>query len=84
MGINRSFTATCDYCDIEFGGEAHYSCDLKDAMSKEGWKVSNRLSCPQCNSISSHEINKAFRAATAEEKQQVKQWVIQQLAKEKK
>lgn len=84
MGINRSFTATCDYCDTEFPGEANYSCDLKEGMAKEGWKVSNRLSCPTCCAITSHELAGAFRSATPAEKKEITQWVQQQLAKEAK
>lgn len=82
MAINRSFTANCDYCDGEFAGESAFSMDLKTAMSEQGWKCANRISCPRCNAISSHEIAKAFRTSTPAEKEEVRKWVQQQLAKE--
>jgi len=80
MPIHRQFTASCDVCELPYtettfghfnvvNGVSEYSDHLKEAMREHGWKVGNKLVCPECQAQSAiHGI--PINQLTNKEKQQ--------------
>lgn len=46
--ILRTFEAKCDVCGDSHDANYPYSSDLKDDLRRQGWRVQNKITCPDC------------------------------------